>query len=139
MTTSPTITLTCSYSICSGHRLYRPDWTSEKNRQVFGKCANNHGHQYKIDIVISGPLSPDTGMLINGYDVDSIVKPAVIAPLDHHFLNDDVAFFKDHQPTAEWIAIWIFDTLKGQFPLPVTLSKVRVYETPELITEYPAV
>lgn len=134
----PKVHLVSSYDICAGHRLYRKDWTPEKNRGVFGHCANNHGHQYRIELFLTGEISSETGMLINGYDVDSTVKPFLTQNLDHRFLNDDVAFFQDHQPTAEWIAIWLFTELKKLFPEHVELVRVRVHETPNLAVEYPA-
>ncbi len=130
------INLICSYNICAAHRLYREDWSEEKNQEVFGKCSSVHGHQYTLDIVLSGEISPDTGMLINGYDVDKIVKSFLEERIDHKFLNEDIDFFKDHQPTAEWIAIWLFQELKSRFPSPVKLEKVKVYETPELAVVY---
>lgn len=134
---NPQIQLICSYSVCAGHRLSRSDWSPEKNREVFGHCANNHGHQYRLDLVLNGEINSDSGLLINGYDVDKIVKPFLTESFDHRFLNDDVAFFKKHQPTAEWIAIWIYEELQAHFPKHVELKKVRVFETPELAAEYP--
>lgn len=135
---TPTVELISSYDICAGHRLFRTDWSTEKNREVFGHCANNHGHQYRVELVLKGSLSPETGMLINGYDVDRIVKPFLTQNLDHRFLNDDVAFFKEHQPTAEWIAVWLYNELKSVFPPHVQLARVRVHETPDLAVQYPA-
>lgn len=134
---NPQIQLVCSYAVCAGHRLHRADWSPEKNHTVFGHCANNHGHQYRLDLVLCGPIHSDTGLLINGYDVDKIVKPFLAESFDHRFLNDDVEFFKTHQPTAEWIAVWVYEELKDHFPEPVELKKVRVFETPELAAEYP--
>lgn len=134
---NPQIQLVCSYSICAGHRLSRSDWSPEKNRAVFGHCANNHGHQYRLDLVLNGEINAETGLLINGYDVDKIVKPFLAESFDHRFLNDDVEFFKKHQPTAEWIAVWLYEELKVFFPKHITLKKVRVFETPELAAEYP--
>ena len=133
----PKIKLISSYPVCAGHRLNRLDWTPEKNREVYGHCANNHGHQYRLEIILEGEMSPETGMLINGYDVDAVVKSFLTASFDHKFLNDDVTFFKTHQPTAEWIAVWVFDELKLKFPSHVILKTVRIFETPELAAEYP--
>lgn len=139
MQTIPPISLVCRYSICAGHQIYRADWSEEKNREVFGKCTHRHGHEYHIDVILTGPLSLETGMLVNGFAVDQIVKTHVLDILDHRFLNDDVPFFNTHLPTAEWIAIWIYDSLQGKFPNSATVSKVRVYETPDLAAEYPVV
>lgn len=132
------ITLVSSYSICAAHRLKRDDWSSEQNERVFGKCATLHGHEYKLEVHLTGEMSPETGMLINGFDVDTLLTTHILSVLDHKCLNDDVPFFKTHQPTAEWIAVWVYDTLKPVLPAHVTLSKVRIYETPSLAAEYPS-
>jgi len=133
----PNINLICSYPICAAHQLYRNDWSDEKNKEVFGKCANIHGHQYNMELHLSGEISSETGMLINGFDVDKIVSPFIQDYFDHKFLNQDVDFFKDNQPTAEWIAVWVYQELKDKFPKHVELKKVRIGETPELAVEYP--
>lgn len=137
MSQTPKVKLVCCYEICAGHRLYNDNWSKEKNEAVYGHCANNHGHQYRIELCLTGHLDSETELLINGYDVDEIVKPFFKENLDHKFLNDDVDFFKEHQPTAEWIACWIYDSLKNYFPSHVELNQVRVFETPELYVEYP--
>ncbi|MFH1355972.1 MAG: 6-carboxytetrahydropterin synthase [bacterium] len=131
-----TVKLICTYNICAAHKLSRDDWDEEKNKKVFGRCSSVHGHQYRIDIELVGGIDSETGMLINGYDVDDIVKRFLEEKVDHKFFNDDIAFFKTHQPTAEWISVWLFEELKALFPAHVDLSKVRVYETPELAVEY---
>lgn len=129
------ITLGCAYDICSAHQLSNPLFSVEKNKEVYGHCTQLHGHQYRIEIRLTGEVAHDTGLLINGYEVDRIVKEKVLLQLDHHFLND-LDFFKTHLPTAEWIAIWIFDQLKNEFPKNCQLALVRVYETPTLYAEY---
>lgn len=130
------IKLTCSYDICASHQLRRSDWSDEKNREIFGQCARLHGHQYRLEITLEGPISEETGMLINGYEVDRVVQEKILAVMDHHHLNDDIPFFKDHLPTAEWIAVWAFRELKASFPEGVALGAVRIYETPQLFSEY---
>ncbi|MBX7147641.1 6-carboxytetrahydropterin synthase [bacterium] len=135
---SNTILLICSYEICAGHRLYRDDWSLQKNQQVYGKCANTHGHQYKMELTLEGPISTETGMLLNAHDVEALVRPFIDQYFDHKYLNDDVPFFKTHQPTAEWICVWVFDELKNKFPKPATLKKVRIYETHDIAAQYPA-
>lgn len=132
----PAVQLICSYAFCAAHRLHRADWPEERNLKVFGKCANTHGHHYKMELHLEGVLNSDTGMLVNGFDVDQIVKPFVEEYLDHKYLNQDVPFFKDYQPTAEWLAVWIYHGLKNEFPAHVTLCKVKIYETDKLSVEY---
>lgn len=130
------INLICSYPICAAHRLARLDWSDEKNNQVFGKCANTHGHQYTMELHLRGEPDVETGMLINGFAVDEIVAPFIRDQFDHKYLNEDVAFFKETLPTAENIAVWVYQELQGQFSSPVRLHKVKIYETPELAVEY---
>lgn len=134
----PTVDLVARYQVCAAHRLARPDWNARKNQEVFGKCARVHGHEYHLELVITGQLNPETGMLINAFDVDRIVRGFLEKNLDHKFLNEDVDFFRDTLPTAEWIAVWVYRELKDSFESPVCLKKVRVLETPELAAEYPA-
>ena len=109
----------------------------QKNQQIYGKCSNIHGHQYKLEIILTGPISEETGMLINAYDVEEIIRPFITQYFDHKYLNDDVPFFKTHQPTCEWIAVWIYEELKNKFPKPAVLKKVRLHETHEVAAEYP--
>lgn len=135
-TTQPTIDLVSSYDICAAHKLYRDDWSKDKNRQVFGHCAQLHGHQYKLEVTLSGPISDETGMLINGYDVDKIIREKLFNQIDHKYLNDDIPFFKQYQPTAEWIAVWAFRELKSVFPEGVVLKNIKIYETPSLFAQY---
>lgn len=130
------IRLSCSYDVCAAHVLRRDDWDTAKNETFFGQCARVHGHQYKLEIFLTGLIEPDTGMLINGYSVDALVKEKILSKIDHHFLNEDVDFFKTHLPTAEWIAVWVFGELSEAFPQSVKLAAVRVYETPALYAEF---
>lgn len=134
---SKTINLICKYQICAGHRLYRPDWSPEKNNQVYGKCTQNHGHQYQLELILTGEISSETGMLVNAFDVEKIIRPFIDQNFDHKFLNEDVPFFKKNPPTAEWIAIWIFEELKSKFIKPACLKTVRLHETHEVAAEYP--
>ncbi len=130
------ILLTCSYDLCSAHKLSNPSWEDGKNRAVYGKCADLHGHQYKIEVSLTGLIPSDTGMLINGFEVDRIMGEKIIKQADHKYLNDDIPFFATHPPTAEWMAVWVFNEIKNAFPAGVTLDKVRIYETPHLFAEY---
>lgn len=134
---APKVNLLCRYPVIAGHELKRSDWSDEQNKAAFGKCVNPHGHNYQIELWLTGSVNVETGLLINGYDVDGIVQPFLETYMDHKFLNKDVAFFREHQPTVEWIAVWLYEELKAQFPKHVTLNKVRVFETENLAVEYP--
>lgn len=136
MDTETQILLSASYDICAAHRLHRQNWSEKKNRAIYGHCADLHGHQYKVEIVLQGEINIDTGMLINGHDIDKIFKKKIMSQIDHKYLNKDIPFFKKHLPTAEWIAYWVFEELKRACPAGCQLKKVRVYETPNLYAEY---
>lgn len=75
-------------------------------------------------------------MIINGYEVDRVVRERIMSRIDHKFLNKDIPFFQEKLPTAEWIAVWAFGELKNAFPPNCRLQKVRLYETPNLYAEY---
>lgn len=130
------VTLTRTYTLCAAHELYRPQISDQQNKELYGDCSHIHGHQYTVEIVLAGEISPQTGMLINAHDVDRIAGAFLKENLDHKFLNKDVPFFKDRPPTAEWIAVWVFDQLKTRFPAQVKLTKVVVHETPTMAVEY---
>lgn len=136
MTEKTFVKLSGSYSICAAHRLFNQAWTEEKNRKIFGHCYDLHGHEYKIIITITGSLDPETGMIINGYELDDIVKDKIFQQIDHKYLNEDVDFFKKYPPTAEWISVWVYREIQSVLPHHVQLDSVRVYETPDLYAEY---
>lgn len=130
------ITLSASYDICASHVLKRAEWDEATNLRHFGHCARLHGHQYKITLTLAGRISEQTGMLINGYEVDHIVQEKIIQVMDHRHLNEDIPFFKEHLPTAEWIAVWVFRQLQPAFPVHCNLTKVCIFETPTLFAEF---
>ena len=90
------------------HCYHNPNWSEEKNAKVFGPCNNpyGHGHNYELEVTISGPVDPDTGMVINLSDLDKILKQEIMEPLDHRHLNHEVAHFQTNVPTTEEIAIY---------------------------------
>lgn len=132
----PVIELTCSYDISAAHKLFNPSWDKDKNEKVYGKCAGTHGHQYRLEITIAGSIPKDSGMVINSFEVDRIVGEKIVRKMDHKYLNEDIEFFRDKVPTAEWISVWIFNELKNSFPKECNLKKVRVTENPTLYAEY---
>jgi 6-pyruvoyltetrahydropterin/6-carboxytetrahydropterin synthase len=120
-----------------GHRYHNPNWTEEKNKQVFGSCysEHGHGHNYILEGFFLGPIDPESGMVMNLAEVDQIMKITVL-PLDHHHLNFDVAEFKSQVPTTENIAKYCFEKLDGLVPEGVELYKVRLYEAEDLWVDY---
>jgi len=124
------------YRFAASHRLYTEAFSEEENTRVFGKCANpyGHGHNYVLEVSVSGDVDPATGMIANLVDLDSFVEREVIEPFDHHSLNEDVAAFRAVVPTTENLCIEIFKRLKN-FP-KAKLERVRVQETTNNSFEY---
>tara|TARA_B100000795_G_C22426285_1_gene296401 strand:+ start:110 stop:520 length:411 start_codon:yes stop_codon:yes gene_type:complete len=121
----------------AAHRLYRPDWDDDKNNAVFGKCNNPnfHGHNYELEVGVTGDIDQETGFLIDIIELKNIIKEEVEDYLDHKNLNLDIPEFKELNPTMENIAVLIWDKLNasslGRFKVSVTL-----YETPRNFVIY---
>jgi 6-pyruvoyltetrahydropterin/6-carboxytetrahydropterin synthase len=122
----------------SAHLYARPEWSPEKNREVFGSCFSEkgHGHNYILEVHISGPLDPETGMIINLRDLDILLKK-VTDPLDHHHLNYDLEYFKDRVPTTEVVAQYLWQELSGDLKAfaGLKIDKVVLYEGDDLWVE----
>jgi 6-pyruvoyltetrahydropterin/6-carboxytetrahydropterin synthase len=136
MSTTLKIELGRRYRFAASHRLYTPHLTEEENRRVFGKCANpyGHGHNYVVEISVSGAVDPATGMIANLADLDAFVERQVLDPFDHKSLNEDVPAFRETVPTTENLCLEIFQRLKT-FPR-AKLERVRVEETVNNSFEY---
>ncbi len=121
----------------AAHKLYRPDWSDEKNEQVFGKCANEnfHGHNYDLTVSLTGKVDPETGYVYDLAKLKDIIKKEVEDYLDHKNLNLDIPEFKNLNPTAENIAILIYDRLINYFKSDYKL-KITLYETRRNFVEY---
>jgi 6-pyruvoyltetrahydropterin/6-carboxytetrahydropterin synthase len=124
------------YRFSAAHRLYTDKFSEEENVRVFGKCANpyGHGHNYVLEISVSGDIDPATGMIANLVDLDSFVEREVLEAFDCRSLNEDVPAFRNVVPTTENLCIEIFERLKN-FP-KAKLERVRVQETTNNSFEY---
>ncbi len=122
----------------SAHRLYRKDWSDEKNREVFGLCANEHyhGHNYRLDVKVTGEISPETGYVIDLNELKQIVQEEVIENFDHKNLNLDCAAFENLNPTGENIVVVIYHLLRERLDKKYDLQ-VRLWETERNYFEYP--
>ncbi|HEU0137569.1 MAG TPA: 6-carboxytetrahydropterin synthase [Flavobacterium sp.] len=121
----------------AAHRLYRKDWSDEKNDSVFGKCnnANFHGHNYELVASVTGDVDPDTGYVIDIKDLANIILEEVEIPFDHKNLNLDVAEFASLNPTAENIAIVIYNKIKKRISVTFELE-ITLFETPRNSVTY---
>jgi 6-pyruvoyltetrahydropterin/6-carboxytetrahydropterin synthase len=123
----------------AAHRLFVPEWSDEKNFEVFGKCSNPHyhGHNYELVVKLTGYPDPATGYVVNLNDLSVIVRENVLDRFDHKNLNLDTPYFKDLNPTAENIVLTIYDILREKIDPAFELS-VRLYETERNFVEYPS-
>lgn len=121
----------------AAHRLFNPHWDNEKNRAVFGKCANDnyHGHNYDLIVSVKGPIDPDTGYVMDMKILKDVVREEVEEPFDHKNLNLDTPEFKDLNPTAENIAVVIWNKLRSRIDAKYEL-KITLYETQRNFVEY---
>ena len=121
----------------ASHKLYRPDWTDEKNDEVFGKCANKnfHGHNYELIVSLTGEIDKETGYVYDLGKLKGIIKSEVEDYLDHKNLNLDIDDFKNLNPSAENIAVLIYNRLIKYFDDSFKL-KITLYETPRNFVEY---
>lgn len=122
----------------AAHRLYVKEWSDEKNDATFGLCNNPnfHGHNYHLDVKLTGDIDPQTGYVIDLKVVKDFIQSEVIDAFDHKNLNLDTAEFKDLIPTAENIAKVIYDKLRAKFDPSLDLH-IRLAETERNIIEYP--
>ncbi len=123
----------------AAHKLFCVDWTDEKNKQVFGACSNPnyHGHNYELIVQVIGVPDPITGFVINTKELSNIVEEEVKSRFDHKNLNLDTELFKNLNPSAENIAIVIYDLLRPRIAESLDL-KIRLYETERNFVDYPA-
>lgn len=122
----------------AAHRLFNPLWTNEKNDEIFGLCnnANFHGHNYTMEVTVTGEIDPDTGYVIDLKVLSDIVKAEVLDRFDHKNLNLDTEEFKNLIPTAENIVVVIYRLIKAQLSEELELQ-IRLWETPRNSVVYP--
>lgn len=122
----------------AAHKLYNPDWSKERNDEVFGKCANAnwHGHNFDVYVTIKGSPDPETGFLFDVKKLAKIIQEHVVEPLDHKNLNLDVPFMKDKMCSIENLVYAIWHQVKPHLPSHVTLHCVKLCETPRIYVEY---
>ncbi|MGB5314553.1 MAG: 6-carboxytetrahydropterin synthase [Robiginitalea sp.] len=121
----------------AAHRLYRPDWDNTKNELVFGKCNNPryHGHNYELIVSVTGPIDPTTGFVIDMKVLKDLIRVEVEDVMDHKNLNEEVAEFKTLNPTAENIAVVIWNRLRPHI-LESHKLEVQLFETPRNFVTY---
>jgi 6-pyruvoyltetrahydropterin/6-carboxytetrahydropterin synthase len=123
----------------AAHRLHNPTWSDEKNKEVFGLCNNPHyhGHNYELEVRLTGEVNPDTGYLYDLGALRDIIKREIEDRFDHKNLNIECEEFKDLIPSAEHIAYVIYNILRSHIEKKYEIG-VKLWETPRNYVEYPA-
>ncbi|XP_065911039.1 6-pyruvoyl tetrahydrobiopterin synthase-like [Dysidea avara] len=123
--------LTRKEQFSAAHCLSSPQKTKEENAKLYGKCINEHGHNYKIEVTVKGEIDPVTGMVMNLVDLKLIIKEKVLDNLDHKFLDKDVPFFQTRVSSTENIAVYVWDQLANdpRITSSAQLHEVIVHET----------
>ena len=124
------------FDFSSSHRYYRDEWSEEENLRVFGLCAlpNGHGHNYALEVAVTGVPDPNTGMVINLVDLQAAVE-VVLEQFDHKHLNLDTPYFTDRIPTTENLATVLWELIREAL-VGARLDRLRLYETDDVFVEY---
>jgi 6-pyruvoyltetrahydropterin/6-carboxytetrahydropterin synthase len=136
--TLTSVLVTRRVTFAAAHALRRADWDEERNRAAFGKCVADHGHNYVLEVSVSGEPDPDTGMVIDLKDLDLAVRDGIVRHVDHRHLNHDVPFLQGIVPTAENLALafWSqFEACLRQRSPDCRLQRLRLIETENNMVE----
>ncbi len=133
----PRVTITRRLRFNAAHRVYNPAFSDARNNEVFGKCNNPnwHGHNYILDVSVTGDVDPDTGYVIDLSIIRDAVTKHVIDVVDHRNLNIDVPFLRDMIPTTENLAVAFWHVIAPVIA-PHVLTRVRIYETENNFVDY---
>jgi 6-pyruvoyltetrahydropterin/6-carboxytetrahydropterin synthase len=132
------IFLTRRATFSASHYYWNDGWSEEKNREVFGRCSNRngHGHNYTLEVTVAGDPDPVTGFVVDLKWLKDVIETEVLSAWDHRHLNLETPDFAQTIPTTENIAIAAWKRLETGIGAGAQLSRVRVYETPEIFAEF---
>jgi 6-pyruvoyltetrahydropterin/6-carboxytetrahydropterin synthase len=140
---APKAHLTRRYEFAASHRLHSDRLSEEENWRIYGKCNNpyGHGHNYGLEVTVTGPIDPRTGMVANLVDLDRVVQETVIERFDHKNLNIEIAEFREQVPTSEVLLMEIHRLLAERWPREAAfagtrISRLRLQETGKNFFEY---
>lgn len=133
----PKVTVHRKAHFNAAHRLYKKEWSTEKNFEVFNKCSNPnyHGHNYELIVSLTGEVNQETGYVYDLGILKELIEKEIEEAFDHKNLNVEVAEFKDTNPTAENIAVVIYNKLRNFISLDLDME-ITLYETPRNFVTY---
>ena len=127
--------ITKKYHFCASHKYGNSNWSEEKNYEVFGKDYNTHGHNYILEVSVTGPIDQGSGWLVDLKKLGQIVKKYVVNVLDHSQIEVDIEWFKGRQPSSENILVWAWGEIAPRMERG-TLHRLRLVETHSIYTDY---
>lgn len=127
--------LTKVFHFNAAHQYGHEDWSDEKNWEVFGPDSKIHGHNYTLEVMVTGSIVEETGFIVDLGHVKKIVNKYVIDILDHSLFDKEVAWFKNRQPSSENLVIFIWNQIEPHLK-GATLHRIRLHETPTIFTDY---
>ena len=134
----PVVRATRRVHFSAAHRLFRSDWSDERNAEVFGDCSNPswHGHNYELEVTVEGCVDTETGFVMDLKRLKDMLETRVLSDVDHRNLNSEVEWLSGVNPTAENLAVAVWDRIIHAVPEGVRLAKVVIHETPRNSAEY---
>ena len=127
--------ITKKYHFCASHKYGNANWSEEKNLEVFGKDYNTHGHNYILEVSVTGPIDQGSGWLVDLQKLSKLVNSRVVNVLDHSQIEVDIEWFKGKQPSSENILIWAWNEIAPRMEQG-TLHRLRLVETHSIHTDY---
>ncbi|MBL7013100.1 MAG: 6-carboxytetrahydropterin synthase [Candidatus Marinimicrobia bacterium] len=131
----PNPIITKRFHFCAAHQYGHQEWSSEKNTKIFGKDAKNHGHNYTLEVSVTGNINPDTGWLVDLGHLKNVVNEHVIHIFDHSQIETEIPWFRGKQPSSENMVIFIWAQIEKNLN-EGTLHRIRLIETETIFTDY---
>ena len=128
--------ITKQFKLCAAHKYWNDKWDKDQNYKVFGDDIRVHGHNYVLDITITGPINQDSGFIFDIQELKDIVDKNVIDILDHSQIQEDIPWFKGKQPSTENLVLFIWEQIADHIKDPAVLHRIKLRETPTIFTEY---
>lgn len=128
--------LTKKYKFCAAHKYWNPDWDESQNLAVFGEDVRIHGHNYELEVTVTGEIDQGSGFIIDIQMLNQIVNDEVISNMDHSQIEKDIPWFRGKQPSTENMVVYIWNQISGKLPVKNRLVKIKLVETPTIFCEY---
>jgi len=128
--------ITKQFKFCAAHKYWNKSWNHDKNYEVFGDDIKVHGHNYILDITVTGPINEASGFVYDIHKLKQIVNKNVINVLDHSQIQEDIKWFEGKQPSTENLVLFIWENVSKHIDSPAKLHKIKLRETPTIFTEY---